>query len=470
MKKIVIKKVLAGFLLLGITQSCKLTKDYKRPELNLPTAYENTLITNTSANENIVEIPSYQQFFYDPILIEILDQVMANNPDLNSASERVLASEALLKSVKLNYLPELNLQVTASTQRFSENSTIGTTTSNLSQNEFNLAPTVSWEIDFWGKLKRQREEALTTYLSQEENCRALRIQLITQAAQAYYNLLSLDAQLRITQDVEKSMQETLMMLQVQHAVGDVSSLAIKQAEAQLAEARALIPEIKGSIKGQENALQTLAGSYPASVNRVSSLTTSNFSTSVEIGVPADLLKNRPDVKQQELLLQAANARVGIAKAQFYPNLTITGQGGLNALKASDWFSIPASLFGITTGGITQPLFNKRRIKSNYQQALHLREAAVHEFRKSVVVALEEVSTSLSNISYIKDQVLEVNKRKMSMDKAIIDAQMLYQYGEANYLEVLTVQQSYFQTELAHIIAMQKEVNAYLVLYKSLGGN
>ena len=257
---------------------------------------------------------------------------------------------------------------------------------------------------------------------------------------------------------------------MQYQVGDVTALAIKQAEAQLAETRALMPEMKASIKAQENALQSLAGAYPAAVSRHNALQQAVFQTTLTAGLPVDLLKNRPDVKQQELLLQAASARVGMAKADFYPSLKITGQGGLNALKTSNWFSIPASLFANATAGLTQPIFNKRSIRSAYEEAMHQREAAVHQFRKSVLMAVEETSTALSAIEHTKEQLLAVHERKLAMDKAITDAQMLYNYGEANYLEVLTVQQSYFQTELAHTLTMQKEINAYIALYKSLGGN
>ena len=454
-------------MLLVLVQSCKVTKDYSRPELNLPGTFDDLSV---KTEKKVQEIPSYQQYFNDPALKELLDKVMVRNSDLLIASEQMLAAEAMLKSVKLNYLPDINLQVNAGVQRLSQNSMMGSFAGGLIFQEYNFAPSVSWDIDFWGKLKRQREEAMSGYLGLAENRRALRVQLIAQTAQAYYNLLSLDDQLRITQTVEKSMQETLEMLKTQYSVGDVSSLAIKQSEAQLAETRALIPDIKASIKAQENALQTLAGSYPGAVTRAQSLQEKAFSTELESGVPADLLANRPDIKQKEFELQAANARVGIARTEFYPTLKITGQGGLNAIKATNWFSIPASLFGNAAAGLTQPVFNKRSIRSAYEQALHQREAAVHEFRKSVLVGVEEVSSSLSNITHIKEQMSEVNNRKTAMHQAIADAQMLYKYGEANYLEVLTVQQGYLQAELAHTLVIQKEINAYIALYKALGGN
>lgn len=462
-----IKYSIALMTIAGLVQSCKVTKDYARPDLNLPVLFN---ATESETGKNIVEIPAYQQFFTDKALVEILDQVMANNPDLRIASEQILASEAFLKSVKLSYLPEISLQVNAGLQRLSKNSRMSSSAGGLLIEEYNFAPAISWDIDFWGKLKRQREEALSGYLSQAENRRALRVQLIAQTAQAYYNLLSLDEQFRITQAVEKSMQETLTILKTQYSVGDVTSLAIKQSEAQLAETRALIPEIKASIKAQENALQALAGRYPDAINRAQSLQNKAFATGLEAGVPVDLIANRPDVKQQELQLRGANARVGVARTEFYPSLKITGQGGLNAIKATNWFSIPASLFGNAVAGLSLPVFNKRNIKSAYEQAFHQREAAVHTFRKSVLIAVEEVSTSLSTITRIKEQIAEVNNRKKAMDRAIIDAQLLYTYGEANYLEVLTVQQNYFQTELAHTMVIQKEINAYISLYKSLGGN
>lgn len=452
-------------VLSGLVQSCKVTQDYKQPEFSIPKSFN-----GSSDSLKTAEIPAYRDFFKDRELIALLDQVMAKNPDLLVASEEILASEAQLKSVKLNYLPDISLQVNTGIQRLSKNSMQASFGGGVFFQEYNFSPVVSWDVDFWGKLKKQREESLANYLSRAENRRALRVQFIAQAAQSYYNLLSLDEQLKITRQVEKSMQKTVTMLKTQYAVGNVTALAIKQAEAQLAETRALIPEIIASIKAQENVLQTLAGNYPDAVKRSGQFSSDAFMTDLEAGVPADLLANRPDIKQQELLLQAASARVGIAKTEFYPSLRITAQGGSNATNLANWFSIPGSLFGTAAAGLTQPLFNRRSIRSGYEQAIHQREAAVQTFRKAVITAVEEVSTAMSNIIQVKEQLNEVNNRKNAMDKAIAYAQLLYKYGEANYLEVLTVQQSAFQTELAYTAARQKEINTYLALYKSLGGN
>lgn len=455
-------------LLAGLLLSCKVTKDYVRPELDLPQSFEAG--ATAPDKDSLLEIPGYASFFQNKELVQLLDSAMTNNPDLQIAAENMMAAQAAFRSVKLNYLPDLNLQINTGVQRLSKNSMMGSFANSLLFQDYSLAPALSWEIDFWRKLKRQREEALASYLSQGEMRRALRVQLISQTAAAYYNLLGLDEQLRIAGKVEQAMDSTLSVLRTQFEVGDVNILAVKQAEAQLAETRALIPEIKASIKAQENALRALTGSYPGSIVRSGSLEENAFGQQVQSGVPADLLANRPDVKQTELLLVAADARVGIAKANFYPSLKITAQGGINSIVASQWFMIPASLFGNAAAGLTQPIFNRRSVKSAYQQALHHREAAVHSFRKSVIGAVEEVSTAMSNLELVSLQMEEVGKRKSAMNEAFDDARFLYINGEANYLEVLTVQQSYFQVELAHTAIRLKEINAYIALYKSTGGN
>lgn len=460
--KYILTALLSNFTL----YSCTVTKDYKRPELQLPLTYNRDSLGDAADTGSL---PQYAAYFKQAELRALIDTVIANNPDLLIAGEHILATEASLKSVRLNYLPDLNLQINAGVQRLSRNSMMGSFAGGLLFEDYNLAPALSWEIDFWGKLKRQREAALAGYLEQVAVKKALRIQLVAQTAQAYYNLLSLDEQLNISVSVEEAMATTLEMLRTQYSVGEVNVLALRQSEAQLAEVRALIPEIKAAMRAQEHALQLLAGKYPAEILRSGQLFEPAFTDELHSGVPAALLAQRPDVLQSELQLRAANARVGIAKADFYPSFRITAQGGLNSIKASDWFSIPASLFGNLAGGLTQPVFNRRSIRSAYEQAVHQREAAVHSFRKSVLTAVEEVSTLLNSLEQLRAQSHEVAQRKAAMFQAIDDAQTLYKYGEATYLEVLTVQQTYFQAQLAYAAIRAKEINTNIALYKSLGG-
>lgn len=460
------KYILTAALASTVLYSCTVTKDYKRPELQLPLTYAGDSLGHSTDTGSL---PKYAAYFKQAELLALIDTVIANNPDMLIASEHILAIEASMKSIRLNYLPDINLQINAGIQRLSRNSMMGSFAGGLLFEDYNLAPALSWEIDFWGKLKRQREAALASYLEQVAVKKALGIQLVAQTAQAYYNLLSLEEQLNISLSVEEAMATTLDMLRTQYSVGEVNVLALRQSEAQLAEVRALIPEMKAAIQTQENALQLLAGKYPAGILRSGKLFEPAFDDQLHSGVPADLLAQRPDVLQSELQLRAANARVGIAKADFYPSLKITSQGGLNSIKASDWFSIPASLFGNLAGGLTQPLFNRRSIRSAHELAIHEREAAVHSFRKSVLSAVEEVSTLMNNLEQLRAQSEEVALRKAALSQAIDDARTLYKHGEATYLEVLTVQQSFFQAQLAYAAIRAKEINTNIALYKSLGG-
>ncbi|WP_126972750.1 efflux transporter outer membrane subunit [Gynurincola endophyticus] len=442
-------------------QSCVVGEKYKRPEMNLPTAYEADSLIRVDT------IPAYKTFFEDPYLVSLLDSVIVNNLNLKVAEENILITEQTLRQVKLNYLPDLNLQLNFGLQRLSQNSLTGSFVQNLTFKDFTFGPTLSWEIDLWGRIKKQKEEALANYLSQAEARRGIRVQLIKQAALSYYSLLSLDEQLQIAQKVERTMDSTMQILQTQYEVGDVTSVAVKQAEAQLAETRSLIPEIKASIRAQEIALKVLSANYPAAVLRADIFEPS--AKKFDAGVPAGLLGNRPDVNQAEYALIAANAQLGIAKTNFYPTVSITAQGGLNSIKASEWFSIPSSLFANAIGGLTQPLFNKKRIKAAYEQAKHQREASVHQFRNTVVTAVGEVSTELSNLELTETQMIEITNRRNAISAAVDEALYAYTVGEISYLEVLTIQQSYFQAELAYSALKLKQIGALINLYAAIGG-
>lgn len=444
-----------------VMQSCVVGEKYKRPEMNLPIAYEADSLTG------IDTIPAYKTFFEDPYLVGLLDSVIANNLNLKVAEENILITEQTLKQVKLNYLPDLNLQLNFGLQRLSQNSLTGSFVQNLTFKDFTFGPTLSWEIDLWGHIKKQKEQALANYLNQAEARRGIRVQLIKQAALSYYSLLSLDEQLQIAQKVERTMDSTLQILQTQYEVGDLTSVAVKQAEAQLAETRSLIPEIQASIRAQEIALKALSANYPATVRRAAIFEPS--AKKFDAGIPANLLGNRPDVNQAEYSLIAANAQLGIAKTNFYPTVSITAQGGLNSIKASEWFSIPSSLFANAIGGLTQPLFNKKRIRAAYEQAKHQREASVHQFRNTVVMAVGEVSTELSNFELTEKQMLEMTNRRNAISAAVDEALYAYTVGEISYLEVLTIQQSYFQAELAYSALKLKQITALINLYAAIGG-
>lgn len=247
----------------------------------------------------------------------------------------------------------------------------------------------------------------------------------------------------------------------------MTSLAVQQAQAQKLTAAGLVPLFLQQIAVQENALSILTGKLPGAIQRSKAIT--EFSDELHAGLPVALLQNRPEVKQAELNLKKANAAVGYTKAAMYPSLTISATGGLNAIEASDWFTMPASLFGLVAGGITQPLFNQRKLRTQYEIAKVNREQSVIQFRKSVITAVGEVSDALVKKEKIREQKEFLSEKTATLKKATANSNMLFQNGLANYLEVIIAQGNALQSELELATVKKSELDATVDLYRSVGG-
>jgi outer membrane protein TolC len=279
----------------------------------------------------------------------------------------------------------------------------------------------------------------------------------------------LDTQLEIAKRNILLNTSTIRIINFQYNAGQVTALAIQQAEAQQLTAASLVPQIEKDIALQENALSILAGELPDRIQRNTLLSQVIIADSLSAGVPAELLNRRPDVKSYELDLVRANAQVGITRANMYPALSITAGGGLNSFKATNWFNVPASLFGVVAGGFVQPLFQKKQLTTAYELAKVEREKTVIRFRQSVLNAVGEVSNALVRIDKLKtEQTVAVN-RVNTLQKAITNAGMLFKTGMANYLEVITAQSNALQSELQLAAITREQLSAKVELYRSLGG-
>jgi len=457
---------IAFLSVIAIVQSCSTTKNYKDADLSLNKL--DTMYFDSSTNDEMVTI-SYDKYFNDDVLNQLIKEVLENNNDLIDASENLKASEALLKSTKLNYLPDVNLQINPSVQKLSKNSMIGGFAESLTYQDYTIGPALSWELDLWGKLKGERAEAVSLYLAQSESIRAIKIQLITQTATAYYNLIFLQNQQNQIKVLKDFANQSVQLIEKQYNYGDASSIAVKQAKDQVFELEKTEVELSQSIKNQEVALSTLMGKYPDKFSLASDITFYNFSINKDSQITVNQLKNRPDVKRAELNLRAANARVGINKAAMYPSVNISFQGGLNSVTAGNIFNVPASLFGNLAGGITQPIFNKRRLKSNSEQAVHLREASIANFKQEVVKSVAEVTVALNNLNYLEQQQAVTKDKLDNLVHTIEDAQKLYQYGEITYLEILAIQQLYIQANLGYLQVHRNTIDANIYLFKAIGG-
>jgi multidrug efflux system outer membrane protein len=466
------KKYIYGFtgLMLLVLSACTVSKDVETPKAALPANFRNE--ASVGDTTSIADI-QWKSFFADATLQKLIDSAIVKNYDLQIAVKNIESSQLLFKRVKWDYIPQLSANVTANTNRPSDNSLNG-----LSLNQFvgtkhiedysaNLA--LSWEADIWGKIKNRQRGALAAYLQTAEAKKAIQTNIVASVSQGYYNLLMLDDQLAIAQKNVILNDSTLRIIRLQFDAGQVTSLAVQQAEAQRQAAEQLVPQFEQNITIQENALRILTGELPDKITRSAKLDDQIVPENLSAGVPSAIVSRRPDVKSSELALNIANANVGIAKASMYPALTITASGGVNSFRASNWFNIPASLFGTVAGGLTQPIFARKQLKTNYEVAKVERERTVLQFRQSVLNAVGEVSDALVRIEKLKQQQVIAANRVKTLQQATTNAKLLFSNGMANYLEVITAQGNVLQSELELATVKRTQLDAVSELYRSLGG-
>jgi NodT family efflux transporter outer membrane factor (OMF) lipoprotein len=415
----------------------------------------------------------WKSFFGDPVLQQLIDSAIARNYDMQVALKNIQSARLVLGQSKLGYWPDLNFNATYSRNRPADNSLNGqfapAIVGHKYLEDYNVNVGLSWELPIWGKIQNQQSKALAQYLQSAEAQKALQTNIVEGVADGYYNLLMLDAQLNIAKANLALNDSTLAIIRLQYNSGDVTALGVQQAEAQEQSAAELIPQLEQGILLQENALSILTGTLPRSIARSTTLEAVPVRDTLSAGVPAELVSRRPDVRSSELALTVANANVGITKANLYPSLTITAQGGLNSFRASNWFNIPGSLFGVVGGGLTQPIFQRKQLKTQYDLAVVDREKTVIQFRQSVLIAVGEVSDALAKIQKLKEQQVVAARRVATLRQAITNANMLFRNGLANYLEVITAQSNVLQSELELASIKKGQLTAEVELYRSLGG-
>jgi multidrug efflux system outer membrane protein len=469
MKKYITKTVMIAILITTII-SCTVSKDIETPKNAFPENFRNASVSKDTASIGDLE---WKNFFTEKDIIQLIDSAVVRNNDLQIATKNIEIAQYRFTQSKWGNVPQANLFLTANTNNPSDNSFTGRT---LDQalgakhiDDFSTGVSLSWEADIWGKIKNQKKGAFASYLQSEEVKKALQTTVVANVSNGYYNLLMLDAQLEIAKKNVQLIDSTTTIIKLKFDAGQVTSLAIQQSEAQKLNAAQLVPLLEQNIAIQENALSVLTGSFPNSKKRSIVLSTVEVKNNASIGIPSSIVSRRPDVKSAELALKTANANVGITKADLYPALRITAQGGLNSFESSNWFNIPASLFGTVAGGLTQPLLNNKKLKTQYNIAVAEREKAVLNFRQSVLVAVSEVSDALVKVEKLHQQESILQERVKTLQLAIKNAKMLFKNGMAEYLEVLSAQASLLQSELELANIKREQLSANTELYRALGG-
>jgi multidrug efflux system outer membrane protein len=447
------KIVCVAFLLLGLS-GCAVGPKYKRPVVQPPDKFY------TEANPQSTSIAdlAWWEIFKDPVLQDLIREALKNNYDVATAAANVEEARAQAGIAKSVYFPQIGYGANIGGQR----STLLPNHVYYGYN-FNL----SWELDLWGRIRKLNEQQKALFFASEEAQRGVWLSLVADLAQAYFELRALDAQLEITKETEQSFQETYDLFNKRSQGGAASGLETSRAEGALTNVRAQAPDLERQITAKENQITLLLGKNPGSIPRGSSLADQSDLDVVPAGLPSTLLERRPDLLQAEQELIAANAAVGVAKANFFPVLSLTSLLGGVSPQLSGLVS--SGTTWAVAGGLAGPLFTGGRLKNQYRAALAQRDQAQIFYEQSVTQAFGEVSTALAAHQKLAQSLREETLSVIAYQDSVRLSNIRYDSGLASYFEILDAKLDLFPAQTALVVYDLDRKTALVDLYKALGG-
>lgn len=462
----IIKGITFSVAILAAVSSCMARKEYERPQNVVDEKlFRTDMLPSDSTN---VANVSWKEFFTDPILQGHISKALENNLDIRIALQSITSAEAYLKQSKAAYQPTVTVGPGYTFQTQSLNTQTGRLFGDRRYiNQLDITASIGFEADIWGKLKAQEKAQMATYLGTVAAHKAVKSDLVASIASSYYQLLTFDDQKRIITETIAVREKNLETTKALKASGTVTEVAVQQSEALVFNAKSLLIDIDTQIQLLENTMSLLMGEPSHTIER-STLKSQHVPIDLKLGYPAQLLANRPDVMRAEYSLMNAFELTNAAKAQFYPTLKITGNGGLQSMDIDHLFSVN-SLFASVVGGLAQPVLNRRTIKTNYEVSLANQETAYLNFRKTVLTAGKEVSDAIRVFS-VQDSFIDLKQKELESYKKSVDySQELVNYGMANYLEVLNASVNSLNAELNISNAQYSKMKAAVELYQALGG-
>ncbi len=451
--------LLLGALLLA---GCTMGPNYKRPKVDVPAVYRGSAADQ--ANDSSLGDQKWSEVFPDEELQGLIRTALQQNYDVQIAAARILQAQARFGITRADQLPSIAAGASASDQRASKSKIAPAFESNANQ----VSIAFAWELDFWGRYRRSTEAARADLLTSEWARQQVISTLVSDIATAYFQLRELDLELEISQSTLGSRRDSLKLTQLLADHGATSMLDVRQAEQLVFTAAEQVPDLERRIEQQENLISVLLGKNPGAVTRGRKLIEQPHAPEVPAGLASALLERRPDIRQAEQQLIASNARIGVAKAAFFPQLNLTADGGFQSSALTSLFSGPAGLWSFG-GALTQPIFEGGRLRNNLRLTEAREQEALLVYRQTIQEAFREVSDAL--IGYRKSQEFRVQQELLtrSAQDAAHLSDIRYQGGAASYLEVLTNQTNYFSAELNLAQAQRNELLALVTLYKALGG-
>jgi len=453
-----------AMLVSGLSAGCKVGPNYHRPIVQPPTAYR-----DLSENQQVqAEAASYAdlswwQVFQDPQLQELIRTALKQNYDLQLATERINAGRAQLAITRSSLFPQVQ-----------GNGNFGGGKEHNFQTNYNfltLTADAAFQLDLFGKLRRATEASRAQLLATEDARETVILTLVSDVASDYFALLQLDLQLQITHETVKTQEDSVKLTKLRVEHGVATKLDVLQAQQVLDSANATIPDLERQIAQEENAISILLGNYPLAVPRGRPLVEQWLPPEVPPGLPSSLIERRPDIREAEQILVAANAEIGVAKAQFFPQISLTGSGGGAFGRSSAFSGLMSSQLGIWSYGVqvSQPLFTGGALRGNLRLAESEHQQAVIAYRQTIQRAFGDVSDAL--IAYQKFHQVRVRQEDTVADlqESVRLSNMRYKGGTTTYLEVLDGQRSLFSAELTLAEARGIEYQSLVQLYRALGG-
>jgi len=451
-------RVLTVAALLLTLSGCKVGPNYKRPALDVPGQYRG-VAPGLGTGENFGEM-KWQSVFPDEVLQGLIKEALTNNYDIRIAASRILQAQASVGVTRSNQLPALNGSFGVQNERsgaYPGSPTFDTASLQL-----------SYIVDFWGQYRRATEAARANLLATEYARNLVETTLISSVASAYFQLRQLDSQLDFSTETVTSDQDSLRINTINYKGGEYAITDVYQAKLLVEQAEAEVITLKQAIEQTENQLSILLGRNPGPIARGLNLIDEPHLDEVPVGLPSAILERRPDVRQTEEALVAANANVGVAKAAYFPQIPLTASFGAQSTALTSFLQGPATFWALG-GQLAQPLYAGGRITSQYRLALAQREEADLTYKQTVQQAFADVANSL--VAYRQSRLYRVKLQEQTTTYKETSrlANVRFTGGATSFLEVLTTQQQYFSSELQTTQAWYTELQSYVQLYQALGG-
>lgn len=456
-----------------VLSGCKLFTPIPVPDKQMPQAYVDAADSTNTA------MIKWKDFFNDKNLVSLIDTAIKNNPDMMMALQDVEIAKNNVRLRKGMLFPKAEAGIGYGIDKVGRYTSEGAGDAATEITPGQLVPdplqdyflglNATWEVDIWQKLRNKKRAAAARYLGTVEGKNFVLTGLISEIANAYYELLALDSQLDIIRQTIDLQKNALEIVKIQKQASEANELAVKKFEAEVSSSQSMEFEVLQKIKENENEINFLLGRFPQPIVRDKSIFMSQLPQQVKAGIPSQLLANRPDIREAKLALYAAGCDVKSAQAEFYPSFTINGSAGFRAFNLAYFLSAPESIIYSLAGDLAAPLINRSAIKAEFKSAKAEQLKAMYEYQKSVLDGYVEVSNQLSAIGNLEKSYDLKNKQVEALVSAIDISNDLFRAGRADYLEVLMTQRDALESKLELIETREKQLNAVTNIYRALGG-